>query len=131
MVAREQCRLAPDGIDDDNESMAGDAGTDYTCQDAGPDTESRDNLLIARVDCAHPEPLRHHPPPPPPLPAGIKDLSAKIVVARLPRAFHKQKQDVCICITRHLVIYVHMLLVKFRVLDEGTLYAASTACKVV
>ncbi|KAI6007736.1 hypothetical protein F5J12DRAFT_913014 [Pisolithus orientalis] len=58
--------------------MAGDAGTDYTRQDAGPDTESRDNLLIAHVDCTHPEPLRHHPPPPPPLPAGIKDLLAKI-----------------------------------------------------
>ncbi|KAI5993750.1 hypothetical protein F5J12DRAFT_915380 [Pisolithus orientalis] len=82
--------------------MASDAGTDYTRQDAGPDTESRDNLLIARVDCAHPEPLHHHPPPPPPLPAGIKDLSAKIVVAGLPRAFRKQKQDVHIRITHRL-----------------------------
>ncbi|KAI6006563.1 hypothetical protein F5J12DRAFT_782832 [Pisolithus orientalis] len=94
--------------------MVSDTRTDYTHQDAGPDTESRDNLLIAHMDCAHLEPLCHHPPPPqpPPLPAGIKDLLAKIVVARLPRAFCKQKQDVHIHITRRLVIYLQVLLVK-------------------
>ena len=51
-VEREQRRLAPGGMDDDDdESMVGggDAGTEYTHQDAGPDNESRDNLLIART----------------------------------------------------------------------------------
>ncbi|KAF8839315.1 glycosyltransferase family 2 protein [Paxillus ammoniavirescens] len=49
---KEQRRLAPETVEDD-ESAVGDEGTEYTHPDGpghdGPDNESRDNLLIARV----------------------------------------------------------------------------------
>ncbi|KAG6332690.1 hypothetical protein ID866_6397 [Astraeus odoratus] len=46
---KEQRRLAPDAAEEDEESMVGDDGTEYTHPDAVPDNESQDNLLIARV----------------------------------------------------------------------------------
>lgn len=58
-VEKEQRRLAPDALEEDDESAMADDATEYTHANVALDNESQDNLLVARVA---PHGSRYHDP---------------------------------------------------------------------